>query len=268
MTPNTNLERRLAEHYASAPPLRAPDRVLLGALATVDTTRQRRGLLAPWRFMKMPTYAKLAAAVAAIAVVAFGVWQLAAVPGPGQPAATTGPSPSPTVGPTQGVVPTTATYVPPPLSGTFTSDLHGVSLSYPEGWTVEEATEPWTNPFAPQFGDPSGDLFHDPARDGGHLFMTVGSRPLGDEPFDDFLSGFLEAEGCTRGDPIIIDGADEAVGSSCNVALASSGGRGYVIMLYTSDDDLDLRSFDAAGWFQEILATVELRPQDAVDEVT
>ena len=270
MTPNTNLERRLAEHYASAPPLRAPDRVLLGALATIDTTRQRRGLLAPWRFMKMPTYAKLAAATAVIAVVAFGAWQLIPGPrqGPGGPGATQTPLPSPSAAPSTGVGPTQAAYVPPPLTEAFTSDLHGLSLSYPDGWATEPATELWTDPFAPQFGDPSGDLFHDPARDGGHLFMTVGSRPLGDEPFDDFLSGFLEAEGCTRGDPIIIDGADEAVGSSCNVALASSGGRGYVIMLYTSDDDLDLRSFDAAGWFQDILATVELRPQDAVDEVT
>ena len=77
MTANTNLERRVAEHYASEPPLRAPDRVLHAALATIETTRQRRGLLAPWRFTYMNAYTKVAAAaVVVIAVGGLALWRL------------------------------------------------------------------------------------------------------------------------------------------------------------------------------------------------
>ena len=73
MTANTNLERRVAEHYASEPQLRAPDRVLHAALASIETTRQRRGLLAPWRFAKMGSYAKVAIAVVLIALATVGL---------------------------------------------------------------------------------------------------------------------------------------------------------------------------------------------------
>ena len=34
---------------------------------------------------------------------------------------------------------------PPPLTQTFTSPMHGISVSYPEGWTARAATEPWTD---------------------------------------------------------------------------------------------------------------------------
>ena len=73
MTANTNLERRLAEHYASEPQLRAPDRVLHAALTTIDTTSQRRGLLAPWRFRTMNGRAKAAIAAVLIAVATAGL---------------------------------------------------------------------------------------------------------------------------------------------------------------------------------------------------
>ena len=72
MTANTNLERRVPEHYASEPQLRAPDRVLHAALATIDTTRQRRGLFASWRFTKR-NYAKVAIVVVLIALATAGL---------------------------------------------------------------------------------------------------------------------------------------------------------------------------------------------------
>lgn len=262
MTANTNLERRVAEHYASEPPMRAPDRVLHAALATIETTKQQRGLAALRRYFDMPSYIKVAAAaVILIAVGGFALLQLAPS-GPGGPTAT--PSPTPASSPTASPIPE-PTYVPPPLTETFTSDLHGVSLSYPEGWTAQAATERWTNPYPPQFADPSGDLLYDPERDDGHLFIAIGSRPLGETPLDEFLSDYRSGEGCTPIGAIVIDGADEAFGTSCNLVLASSDGRGYVLMLYTSGDDVDLRSFDSAAWFEEFLATVQLHPEDAVD---
>ena len=257
MTANESLERRVADHYASEPPLRAPDRVLLAALATIDTTHQRRGLFAPWRFTHMNTYAKVAAALAVIAVIVVGYWQLA--PKQGSSGGTVTPPPS--LGPTTGV------YVPPALTETFTSNLHGLSLSYPTGWTAQDATVPWTDADPPQFGEPDGDLLFDPARDDGHFFISIASQPLGETSFDEWLTDFLAAEGCTRADPITIGGADEAIDTSCNLVLASSAGRAYAFFLYTSDDEADLRSFDAGAWLDEIAATVELHPEDAVDGV-
>lgn len=54
MTANHELDRRLADHYASEAPQRAPDRVLDGALAAIDSTPQRRVLIrVPWRFPSM-----------------------------------------------------------------------------------------------------------------------------------------------------------------------------------------------------------------------
>lgn len=51
MSVNDDLERRIADYYESEPPARAPDWVLESALVTIDTTRQRRGLIrVPWRF--------------------------------------------------------------------------------------------------------------------------------------------------------------------------------------------------------------------------
>ena len=56
MNANHELERRLADFYAGEAPQRAPERVLDGALASIDSTRQRRALLpVPWRFPTMDT---------------------------------------------------------------------------------------------------------------------------------------------------------------------------------------------------------------------
>ena len=56
MNANHELERRLADFYAGEAPQRAPDRVLHGALASIDSTRQRRVLLpVPWTFPTMNT---------------------------------------------------------------------------------------------------------------------------------------------------------------------------------------------------------------------
>ena len=272
MTANTNLERRVAEHYASEPQLRAPDRVLHAALATIDTTRQRRGLFASWRFTKMPTFAKLAAAVAVVAIVAFGVWQL--VPGPSTGGrATPTPIPSPTQAPTghPTQAPTTAEApVLPPLTRTFTSERHGFSMSYPEGWTAQDASEPWTTLSFLNFGSPEGDLLHDAARDTGHLFIVAASQPLGDRSFTEWsaeMLAIIEADepACTANEPVVVDGSDGMIGTECVYAIVAKGDRGYFFMFYLSDDEFDLRGLDLKAWAVEVLATVQLQPAQAVD---
>jgi hypothetical protein len=101
MNANLDLERRLSDYYASEAPPRAPDRVLAGTLAAIDSSTQRRVLIrAPWRFPTMNSYAKFA--IAAVAVIALGalgvtVFRGGAPPGPdvGVPSsASPGPSAS------------------------------------------------------------------------------------------------------------------------------------------------------------------------------
>lgn len=76
MSANLDLERRLADFYATEAAQRAPDWVLESVLATIDTTPQRRALIrVPWRFQNMSSFAKLA--IATVVVIAVGAVGLA-----------------------------------------------------------------------------------------------------------------------------------------------------------------------------------------------
>jgi len=83
MNVNQDLERRIADFYATEAPRRAPDWVLGTALATIDISPQRRAFVrGPRRFHAMNTNVRLA--VAAVAVIAVGAAGLAVLrPGPG-----------------------------------------------------------------------------------------------------------------------------------------------------------------------------------------
>jgi hypothetical protein len=74
-------------------------------------------------------------------------------------------------------------------------------------------------------------------------------------------------EGCTATEPITVDGATGLTGligaDECNVAVVTTAGRGYWIQLYTGDE-LAVAAYDRA-WFEELLATVQLHPEDAAD---
>jgi hypothetical protein len=49
------------------------------------------------------------------------------------------------------------------------------------------------------------------------------------------------------------------------VAAVTTAGRGYLIHLFSSPDDpAAVAPYDRA-WFEEVLATVQLTPEDAVD---
>lgn len=272
MTANHDLQRRLARYYETEPPLHAPDWVLRSALSTIESTPQRRGVAALRRYPNVSTYSKLAAAaVVVIAVGAFALWQL----GPGGPGGPT-PAPTPTASATVAPSPTSprtpapapTTYVPGALTQTFTSNLHGVSLMYPEGWVAQPATAPWSQGDPPIVIDPSGDKLLD-ADFGDHLFLTIASRPLGGTAFDAWLNDYLTTEGCTPRAGATIPGADGVRRSDCpgnTMAIASSGGRGYVFELRASSDNVELRALDTAALLDSILATVQFLPEDAVDE--
>ena len=74
MTANHELERRLADFYASEAPQRAPDRVLEGVLATSGITTQRGAVFRlPWTFGRMRATARVAVVVILmIAALAIG----------------------------------------------------------------------------------------------------------------------------------------------------------------------------------------------------
>lgn len=270
MTANHDLERRIADFYASEAELRAPDRVLSAALTAIETTEQRGGRFGtPWRFRFMTTYARVA--VAAVAVVVAGVLGLAVLrpdsaPGPGGPVTTPSPSPVPSPSPSPSATsrPTPSPMPAPPLTQRFTSTLHGISISYPEGWTTQAATALWTGDVL-LFRVPPADYIYDPILTD-HLFLTIASQPIGVSTPEEWVAEKLTLEGCAASDPIAVDGATGLIGADdCNVVAITTDGRGYLIWLYRSGDEAWLSTIYDRAWFEEVLATVQLRPEDAVD---
>jgi hypothetical protein len=268
MTANESLERQVADYYASEAPHRAPDWVLRSALETIEHTHQRRVVIrVPRRFQRMNGYAKVA--IAAVVVIVVGIAGLSflspASPSGvgGQPTASPSSSPSPTPSPLPSASPVAA----PALSGTFTSQRHGFSISYPTGWATRPAVGPWTRDF-PFYSSPDSDNIYDPLLQD-HLFLMVASQPLagktGAQWVDDLLAGLVSVNDCAPPiETVTIDGVEGRLCGSGAAAVAT-GGRGYVIVLYTSGDDpAAVAGFDQ-DYFKEILATMQLTPGDAVD---
>jgi len=144
-------------------------------------------------------------------------------------------------------------------------------MSYPEGWTTQAATEPWTGE-VPLFRAPPGDFLYDPYRTG-NLFLAIESQPIGDSTPDEWVAERLEwaaenlpSKACAASEPITVDGATGLIGADdCNVAAVTIDGRGYMILIYTSPDEPSLSATYDRAWFEEVLATVQLQPGDAVD---
>ena len=162
----------------------------------------------------------------------------------------------------------TATVAPtaPPLTGSFTSSIHGISLSYPAGWSTKPATEPWTTEGRPDFPDPNVDVIHDPV-EVDSLFVGVASQPLAGKTDDQWAADLLAGEDCGPTEPVTIDGAAGLLGE-CLFATVTIDGRGYFVWLYTptTNEGLLFAPYDRA-WFEQLLATVDLRPEDAIDAV-
>ena len=263
MNVNRDLERQLTDFYESEAPPRAPDWVLRSALQTIDSTRQRRVVIrVPRRFPPMNTFAKVA--IAAVVVIAVGALGLSVL-GPRSPSGVgTQPTASPSTSPTAS--PTITPQPPPSLAETFTSSRYGFSISYPTGWVARPATDAWATGL-PDFGATTGDVMYDPVLQD-HLWIMVASQPLAGKTatqwVDDFLAGLGGAGECGASiEPVAIDATQ---GKACGTtAVTASGDRGYVVTLYTSGDNpSEVAGYDQA-YFTDLLATLRLRPQDAVD---
>jgi hypothetical protein len=255
------LERFLDE-YEGVTPL--PDSVRNAVRAELPNTKQIGSFRGPMRYLTMtlriPTAARyvLVAAVIVVAVVLGS----AVIGRPGDIGG--GPSPSASPSPSSSVSAVTA----PALTETFTSERYGFSISYPAGWVTRPATEPWTSG-VPSFVSTDGDVIYDPDRDAGHLWLMIASQPhagtSGEQWVDQQLTALSSAGICTAPrEAVVIDGGQ---GGKCasSVAVVTTGDRGYMILLFVSPDAPRADAAYDQEYFSQILATLQLSPQDAVD---
>jgi hypothetical protein len=185
---------------------------------------------------------------------------------PAPPSVNSQPSPSPA--PAVSTTPNASPIAAPALTETFTSARHGLSVSYPADWTIRPAEAPWVSGF-PSFDDTYTDVIYDPARGEAHLFLSLASQPLAGKTGDSWAAGILQelAGECGTGSlPVTIGGVPGVMTlPDCNVALTSAGDRGYLTWLYMSGDEGWLDQVYDVAWFKDILATVKLDPEAAVD---
>ena len=231
-------------------------RLAEAVLDQVDTIPQRRATWWPrWRTPIMNRIVTIGLAAAAVVVIATFVGARLF----GSPTGRAGSESTSALPPTQ----------------SFTSELHGISVSYPEGWSAQAATEPWTDgTFLLSLG--VQDLLFDPTLTN-HLFLAFASQPIGDSTPEDWVAEQMASyAGCTATEPITVDGATGLIGAGesatgligageCKVAVVTTAGRGYWIQLYTSGDEAWISVAYDRAWFQDFLATVQLQPEDAVD---
>jgi len=233
------------------------DRVYDTVRASIEQKRQR-AVFGPWSTPTMNKFLTIGLGAAAVVVAVLIGAQLLGSPGGG-----TGTQPSPSQESTATPEPSTSSISPPPLTQSFTSTLHGISLSYPEGWTAQAATEPWTTSAFPlSFPAPQVDWLYDPILEA-DLFIGIASQPIGDSTPDGWVGRQMASEeGCAATERLTLDGGGTGL-IGCTLAVVATADRGYWIQLYTGSA-APSTGYDLA-WFEEVLATVQLHPEDAVD---
>lgn len=244
---------------------------------------------------------RLAVAIGAVAVIAVAALALnfSALPGVGglptqsptasatNPAAATQPpnaspslspaSPIPSLETTPSASPTDpSTSLPSPRpspavgSSRFTSSIHGISIDYPSGWQIREATEPW-NHDAVAFGSPEVDVIFDPTLQD-ELYIGLVSEPLGGMSADEWCCGPVVAatEVCNGPNGYIggaagrwtVDGVRgwiQSCGDRTYLVAVTTATHGYVIYLHVADERLYEATYgDPWDWFEAFLETVDL----------
>jgi hypothetical protein len=270
MSAQRDLDRQLTAFLADGPTT-LPDASFDAVRDRTEQTRQRV-VLGPWRVPNVSKLVPIGLGAAAVIAVLFLGSQFIGSPssnvgGPAsQPPATVAPSEAPASAAPASAAPSPVST--PPLAENFTSTVHGISVSYPEGWTARAATEPWTDCLSCTLvlSNPQVDVLLHPVHGDG-LFLRIASQPIGESAPEDWVAAQMASDDrCTTTEPIIVDGATGlSGGETCLVAVVTTAGRGYHIDLYVSPDNLDLVAQYDRAWFEEVLATVQLRPEDAVD---
>jgi hypothetical protein len=200
----------------------------------------------------------------ATSVIAIGLCVAIVTGCSGQPAATIGPTataslvttaPPSAPGPSATEAPEPEETPIPPLTETFSSDMHGITIKYPTSWIPIPATVPWPEGEIVMQESEFGDIIGD-GPDGGSAFLALASQPLGERNFEQWASAYLALEGCASSEPITVDGYPGLIGTACTLAFVHADDRVYLIWLYRISD---------REAFKGILATAELEPDDAVD---
>jgi hypothetical protein len=255
---------RTAQAWLAQGPDRLPDRVLDAVADEIHVTPQRRALRVPWRKLPMNQMTRAVGLIAAVLVVVIGGIVLLR---PGSPSSGSSSSGLPSApGGSAGSSPGSSGL--PPLSKTFTSPINGYSISYPDGWKVMTATQSWptgSTTFNPD--DHSVDSFSGP-----NLAIYAVSQKLAtsssptqwlDKYLSDAALDFSNRPDCAvvKTEPIVVDGATGVMNYSCSIVLidatVTSGGRGYSFEL--QGDSVD------KAWMLDLLKTVKLNPQAAID---
>ena len=154
---------------------------------------------------------------------------------------------------------------PAPGYSRFTSTIHGIAIDYPAGWQIRRATEPWTDGEL-NFDSPAADVIFHPTF-GERLYIALASRPSGNTQADriDLLGNAHLCVSSGGGGGFAVDGAgafdwycgDYEVG-------VTTDNRGYLILMAVAGDEPGLRETYDFAWMEAELATVDLRPEEAV----
>jgi hypothetical protein len=197
----------------------------------------------------MNKFAILGIAAATIVVVALLGIQLLPRSGGGvggPPAAT------PTASPTAAATP--AGTVLPSLANQYTSSMHGITVSYPAGWMLQPATEPWTSSELGELTQVSAfaDVIFEKEDDSPFIALT--SQPLGSKTAEQWTDGFLATrESCAPTQSHTVDGIEgvitSCVGTGGPHAVVVSEGRAFVVWLYRIDD---------MAYFEQILDSIDI----------
>lgn len=157
---------RVAAEWLDAGSDSTPPRVIDAVLLAVRTMPQERDFRIPWRTLsvKQPLYAAAVIAVLAVAgVAAFYAF------GPGANLGS-GPTPSPSLQPTQAASPTATSILNGPIPTgwtTYTSPQYGFTIGHPADWNVQPAERgwdldtdaaDWLSPAMDDFTNPTGDV--------------------------------------------------------------------------------------------------------------
>jgi len=253
---NENDFDRAARAWLDDGPTRMSDRAVLSALEVIHTTRQRRPLWPAWRARPVSIFTRMASAAAL--VVAAGFLAVIVVTRPHGPAA--GATPSPASSSPAGALQT-------PLTSTFVSPTYGYTFKYGDRGGLTPAKGPWDPVTQPRHGntDDAYDRF-DMVETGFAAVYLGASTVIPDGvSIDAWVDQYVSPLGCwahprSQQAEITIDGQPGRIFDSCINeidATVVAGGRLYLFIL--AHDRPDARAvFDA--W----VATIDLRPEDAV----
>jgi hypothetical protein len=134
-----------------------------------------------------------------------------------------------------------------------------VSVSYPAGWTVQPATQPWTTGVPWPCVMTCSDVIFERQEDS--PFFSIASQTIGQKA--EWMSAVIADRGWEGTCPAVtenvdIDGTAGTLAKTCPegllFAVTTSHDRGYVFILYRIDD---------INQFNQILATVRLNAAGA-----